>query len=306
LVAILVVGPTTGVLASIDTANLRAYQFLTIFQAYGGLLALLAPLAALRIVDDARRLAGPEKRFEVEHSVLLLVTAAFAGYLSLWVHEPIGVPILIAVGWIVFFYGVIGLPPKMEAAAKEGLAQRILAFRAETRLLEARQKTYEKKFTEGEIDAATLAKYRAEIKEKTDKANNTLVKPVEEAKRILLGFGPGESPLRNGLIGAGTGLMVVALLQIVLPIDFTPSSTEHAPAWLNILQTFIVDPNYRPAMNVADVSRLLALISELLNATAIWVFFGFCFWIFFSPHPWRRWIRQGDCVWRWDWCDFPG
>src|SRR5262249_49810435 len=158
----------------------------------------------------------------------------------------IGVPILIAVGWIIFFYGIIGHPPKMEVA-EEGLAQRILTFRAETRLLQARQKTYEKKFTEAKIDATTLAKYRASIKEETEKANNTLGMPADEAKRILLGFGPGESPLRNGLIGAGTGLIVAALFQIILPIDFRPGSTEHAPAWLNILQTFIVDPNYRPA-----------------------------------------------------------
>jgi hypothetical protein len=104
--------------------------------------------------------------------------------------------------------------------------------------------------------------------------------PVDEAKRRLLGLGLGVSPLRNGLVGAGAGLAVAALFQMVLPIDFRPASTGEAPAWLGILSAVIVDPGFRP-VTAADTSRLLAVVSELLNAMAIWVFLGFMFGISF-------------------------
>jgi hypothetical protein len=277
VLAIFIVAPTTDAVANPEAANSRVYQFMTTFHAYGGLLALLAPLAALRVIDASRREAGRSVRFRIDHTMLLLLTTAFAGYLSLWVREPFGAPILIAVAWVVFSYGIIGEEVAVDDGDGAGLAQRILTYRTATRLLDARLATFEKKFTDGEIDAQALTGQREVIAAETAGARDALGMSADEAKRRLLGLGPGASPMQNAVVGAIAGLLVAALLQVVLPIDFRPRSSEHAPAWLHFLQAFIVDPNYRPVGTTPDVSHLLSVISELLNATAIWVLLGFLF-----------------------------
>ena len=275
VMAILIVGPATDAVAG--NANVRVYQFMTIFHAYGGLLALLAPLEAARIIDDSRRRSGLATNFRIDPTILLLLTVAFAGYLSLWVREPIGAPILIAIGWLVFAYVVIGPPPDAHGIEEPDLAKRILTFRAEMRLLEARRKMYEKEFSEGKIDALALNNRRAEIENEVAKVRAALGIPVEEAKRRLFAFGCERSPLRNAILGATVGLFCAALLQIIQPINFQLTSGKDAPAWLNLVQTFAVDPNFRPAASAENVSRLLAVVSELLNAVTIWVFIGFMF-----------------------------
>jgi hypothetical protein len=99
---------------------------------------------------------------------------------------------------------------------------------------------------------------------------------IGEAKRRLLGFGPGSSPFANGLLGALAGLVVGALFQIILAINFKPVAAGQAPNWLAMLQNVIVDPKYQP-VSVSDVSPVLALVTEVLNAFTIWVLVGFLF-----------------------------
>lgn len=275
--AVLIVGPATGALASPDVASYRAYQFLSTFQAYGGLLAFLALFAALRNIDEVQRNIDFATRFKTGESVLLLLTAAFAGYLSLWVSEPIGAPILAGIGGLVFYYGIIGQPVTTVEPPEPGLAERVLKYRAGRRLREARLKAFEKKFSNGGIDAAALATQRAAIDVEDSQAKQALGMPVETATFRILGFGPGSSPMSNALLGAVTGLVVAGLLQVILPIDFRMNSDQKAPSWMTLLQMFIVDPNYRPIGSGSSNSRVLSVISELINDTAIWVLIGFLF-----------------------------
>lgn len=281
IIAVLLVGPSLSALSPGDDANTQVYRIMTVLQAYGGLLALLAPLLALRLVDARNRDASLATRFDIDRPTVLLMTAAFAGYLSLWTPAPIGAPILVAIGWLVFTYGVVGPSPPTDGAAEPGLAQRILAYRSDMRLLETRRKTYEKQFTEGAIDAAVLSGQRTTIEAERSRVRNALGMSVEDAKCRLLSFGPEASPLRNGVIGASIGLAAAVLLQIVLPIDFRPDTSGKASVWASLLQMFIVDPSYRPAVSAEKVSKLLALISEVLNAVTIWVLLGFLFGFMF-------------------------
>lgn len=277
VLAVLIVWPATATLASIETVNLRLLQLMTIFQAYGVLIAVLAPLTALRLLDISRRSRDFDTRFRLEDGVVLLLTAVFAGYLTLWVRDPFGVGILLVVGWVTFFYGVIGPAPATRGDPEPDLARRIVAHRAESRLIAARRKTFDQEYTEGKIDAQDLAAKRAALETQAKLAQKALGQPIEEAKRRLLGYGPGASPLSNGYLGAIAGLIAAALFQAILPIKLTPGTSGEASGWLALLHTFIVDPNYRPVQAAADVSRVLAIVGELLNAFSIWVFLGFLF-----------------------------
>jgi hypothetical protein len=93
LITILIVGPTTGAFADIDTANLQAYQFMTIFQGYGGLLALLAPLTALWILDDSFTTTAITRRDSVlRRPSCYCWPPRSRAILPFWVRGPIGAP----------------------------------------------------------------------------------------------------------------------------------------------------------------------------------------------------------------------
>jgi hypothetical protein len=279
VVAILIIGPTTDAFVNAESANVRLLQLMTTFQAYGALIAILAPLTAMRFIDERRRDSCFKTRFRFDDSIVWLVTAAFAGYLAYWVHEPIGVLILMATGWATFTYVVIDPHPASADEPQPDLAKRLLVYRSELGLIAARRKTVEQEFTDAKIEENDLVEKRAALALQAERAAAALPLTADEAKRRLLGFGPGASPLANGFIGAMAGLIVAALFQIVLPINLTPATggaTAQTSSWLSVLQTLIVDPNYQPVAT-SDVSPVLALVSELLNAVTIWVLIGFLF-----------------------------
>jgi hypothetical protein len=281
LIAILLVGPTTITPTPTSDVNIRAYQFMVIFLAYGSLLVLLGPWMMLRRIDRSKSATSLATRFDIDGSTLTLLAAAFAGYLGLWAPAPIGVPVLIAISWLIFTFWIVVPAPPTNRAQEAGLADLILKFRAAIGLLESRQKTYEKRFTEGKIDVIALAAQRNAIDVERINVRKALGLPLGDAKARLLGFGPGNSPFSNGLIGALAGLVAALLLQIVLPIDFHPSAEGKASGWANILAAFVVDPSFRPVDSTESVSRILSLVSEILNALTIWVLLGFLFGFLF-------------------------
>lgn len=279
IVAIAIVEPTTGTFINASGANVRLLQLMAIFQAYAALIALLAPLTAMRAINANRRTADIKVRFALDDSMIRILTVAFAGYLAYWLREPIGILILISLGWVVFKFGIIGSAIAPVDAPQPGFAQRILDYRREIGLIDARRNTVEREFTDDKIQPQEFADKRTALEAQAERLRTTLGMPIADAKRRLLGFGPGLSPLANGLLGAAVGLIVGALFQIVQPLEFTlttSAAAEHTSTWLGVLQTLIADPNFQPVLS-SDVSVVLSLVSSLLNAFAIWVLVGFLF-----------------------------
>jgi hypothetical protein len=276
IAAVLIVEPATAALSNADNANLRVLQLMTVFAAYAALIAVIAPLSAMLYLDKSRRSSDFETRFRLDDSVVRLLTVAFAGYLTYWLREPVGVLILIGIGWVTFKYGVIDPYRAVSREPAPDLAKRILIYRAEMRLISGRRKAVEQDFTDGKIDEQGLSDRRSALITHADRAQADLGVQIGEAKRRLLGFGPGSSPFANGLLGALAGLVVGALFQIILAINFKPVAAGQAPNWLAMLQNVIVDPKYQP-VSVSDVSPVLALVTEVLNAFTIWVLVGFLF-----------------------------
>jgi len=278
--ALFIVGPSMGAFArDPDLADFSIFRFMTTFQAYGVVLALLAPLAALRAIDDVTRTQARPLRFQLGGTALLLITAAFAGYLTLWQREPLSVLVLMAIGWATFHYAMLGPQPTADAPAND-LAKRILAYNAALHSIEARRKTFEKKFSDGKISSQVLETERNALTQLSQDAGNALGLSLEDAKQRLFQLGPGDSPFANALIGAAAGLIVAGLLQLLLPFDLSLNVSGKAANWLDLARAVIADPAYR-LVDSTEVSQLLAFVNEAINAVAIWVIAGFLFGIAF-------------------------
>jgi len=275
--AILIVGPSlSGLGRDPDLASLSIFSFMTLFQGYGTVLSLFAVCAALQCLDESRRQQPFEQRFQLDDSTLILVQAAFAGYLTLWLHEPVSVLVLIGSGWLLFGFLLVGAGD-VASEPQAGLAARILAFRSESDLLSKRLKSLEDKFTKGKVTQDALRNQRAVVAAMAATAQTTLGNDVEAARKILFGAGPGGSPWKNGVLGAASGLAAAGLLQLVLPLDLTLHISGKAATWLTLMQAVIVDPSYRLVDQQQSIGGVMSVLNELINAVGIWVIAGFLF-----------------------------
>lgn len=304
LVAVLIVWPmVAGLDETASVISDSVLRLMTWFQAYGAILALAAPLGLMLFLERTR---GPVSQpYALHKGMPLLLTATFAGYLTLWLREPMSVLVLIAAGWYVFHVGVLGSQPKAITRTIPDLGSRLLLYRNEMHLLKARARSLEKHFSDGSLAPMELAKERAALGNLSRRAEASLglsadeatpvdekkparkLTPAEEAKRQLLGWGPGSSPLQNGFLGAKAGLIVAAALQLLLPFDFSAQGQGTADAatqaeaagvgWLELLRAVVVDPKYELVAAQVGESQLLAFLNALLNAVALWVIAGFIF-----------------------------
>lgn len=260
-----------------------AYRLMTFFQAFGSLLALLAVLAATQELDERRREAGLTQRFTLSPTVLAAVSAAFAGYLTLWNREPLAVAVLMIAGWALFRHVVLVAPcgapiaPEIAVAQGASLGKRLVEYLAETRLLRARRTAIDKSFSEGTLSQADRLKRRTEIEKRQLILDNQLSMPVAEAKRRLFALGPGSSPLRNGYLGARAGILVALVLQLLVPFNLSHMATGQGVYWVNFASKLMVDPQYQVVPVSVEESRVLVLLGEALNAFAIWTIAGFIF-----------------------------
>ncbi len=259
---------------SIDDSALR---FMTLFQSYGGVLALFAPFGIMELLERKNDSPGNKKRFDLPPAIWLLLAAAFAGYLTLWQREPMSVVVLMGTGWVVFKYGLLDPAATSCPLPDATLGRRLLEFLATTQLVAARQKSFEKQFTDGGLSHQALVNERAHLQNLRKDAEQELGLPVSEAKRQLLENGPESSPLRNAYLGAFAGLITAAVFQLLLPLDLTADATGTKVGWLALLREVVVDPNYKIIVDAVGELRLLAFVNAVLNAVALWVVAGFLF-----------------------------
>lgn len=264
--------------AEIDLISTTTVRLMSVFQAYGVLLALLGPLA---IAQEFHRISANypmADRFEISKEIRVLATAAFAGYLILWNREPTSVFIVIVAGWFVFKHLVLSSQASLDRTdAPDDLARRFVSFLSESNLSKARMEAFRKKFAAGELSEEVLISERVDFASKESNLQQKLGLKSNEAKRLLFRFGPCNSPWNNGIRGALAGLIVAAVLQLLIPFDLSVIPDSSHTGWLALFKNIIVDPEYRVVTKGVEESHLLVLFNEVLNATSIWVVAGFLF-----------------------------
>jgi hypothetical protein len=279
LLTLLIVWPLFGTIASeaglIGTTTVR---LMSVFQAYGALLVLLAPLAVMQEFDAQFAKSPTDERFDLPQGILLLATAAFAGYLTMWSREPMSVVIVIFTGWFLFRHFVLGTYDFDDATPTPAdLAKRFTGFLSEFHLLGARRSALEKKFTEGKYSLSSLAIERERLDIAGQALQDELGMTPSEARRRLFRHGPSSSPLKNGVRGALAGLIVAALLQLLFPFDLAAITAASESGWLALLDKIVVDPQYLIVAEGVKESHLLVFLNEVLNAISLWVVAGFLF-----------------------------
>lgn len=279
VLTLVIVWPLFGNLAAqaglIGSATVR---LMVVFQAYGVLLALLAPLAVAQELDHVSVGRSVAERYQLPEGILLLSTAAFAGYLTLWHREPLSVVILMLVGWFLIQHVVLATDRVAnKGQPAEGLANRLSDFVSKYRLLNSRRKALEKKFAEGDLETISFSEQRMELDVLKQRLESDLGISPDQAKISLFQYGPGDSPLQNGTRGALAGLIVAAFLQLVLPFDFGALNQDSQSGWMTLFEKIFIDPSYQMVAGEVHESGLLVFLNEVLNATFVWVIAGFLF-----------------------------
>jgi len=276
---VLIVWPLLGVMeGEAELVSSATVRLVSVFQAYGVLLALLGPLAVWQELDHASAELTIDERFNLSHKVLIVATAAFAGYLTLWSREPISVFIVIVAGWFVFRHLVLKTYiPLGATASSSDLVRRFASFLHESQMLKARRRALEKKFAAGDLAEDVLRSEREGIDSQEGLLQQTLGLTPGEARQRLFGYGPSSSPLKNGVIGAVAGLIMAGVVQLLLPFDLAIVPEISQSGWLDLVEKILVDPQYRVVEKSVKGSHLLVLVNETLNAVSIWVVTGFLF-----------------------------
>jgi hypothetical protein len=276
--AAVIVWPLADTLGSSpQTIDDSALRFMTLFQSYGAALALFAPFGIMELLERQNNGAADREHFDLPPAIWLLLAATFAGYLTLWHREPMSVVVLMGTGWVVFRYGLLDMAEMRCPLPDATLGRRLLDFLTTIQLFAARQKSFEKQFTEGGLSHQALVEERAQLQGLRRAAEKELGQPVNEAKRQLLENGPESSPLRNAGVGAFAGLVTAGVFQLLRPLDFSADAAGAKFGWLALLREVVVDPNYKIIADAAGELRLLAFVNAVLNAVALWVVAGFLF-----------------------------
>jgi hypothetical protein len=182
------------------------------------------------------------------------------------------------VGWIAFRYALLGPePPGPQGERELGLGKRYIDYLSESRLLRGRLSSLEKLCTEGKLSLSALTTQRIEIEKVQRRIDARLGVGADTAKRLLLQYGPGQSPLQNGTRGAVAGLLMAGLMQLTLPFDFSAVRGPSETSWAALLAKMAIDPRYEVITTSIKDSQLLMFLSELLNAAAVWTIAGFIF-----------------------------
>ncbi len=259
-----------------EVVHLTVGRLMSVFQAYGALLALIAVLAMMREQDWRNpRAATPVDLFTVPDTMLLLCAAAFAGYLTIWSRDPLSLIVLMAAGWFAFLrISVDAQSPSGGSALPDGTPQKLADYMEESRLLDARSRALEKKFTSGNLSLADFRKEQEVTTTAREELRATLAVEPRLAKRALLQCGPGESPLRNGARGAAAGLLAAIVVQTVLPFDLSALGQS---GWAALVSKVSVAASPHLVTDSVRESQVLVLLNSTLNATAVWVIAGFIF-----------------------------
>lgn len=267
--------------AQAQTLHSTTFRLMAFFQAFGALLAVLVPLAAAQEHEAVRPLPGAgagaaASPFTLPPALLGLMAATFAGYLSLWSREPLAVALVMVAGWATFLHVILDRRRAIPPLPVPGLAQKLAAHTAESRLLKSRRASVDKLFADGKASAAHLHAQRTEIQKAQRVLDQALGMPQDDARRSLFSHGPGKTPLDNARRAALAGVAVGLVLQLLVQFQWADTA-KATNAWITALGKFIVvDPQYRVIVDSTG-SRVLNFCGELLNAMAIWAIAGFLF-----------------------------
>ena len=235
----------------------------------------------------------PPHPYQLGEREIALLAALFAGCLGLWTNEPLATLAGIASGWLAFKYIIlekhVDLPP---APATSELAKDLLDHRSEEAVVAARRSALEAKYGKGDISYARLRRERCLLDELEASRNAALGVPPGEAKRWLLEFGPGPTPMANGVRGALAGLLFATMLQLVSSVGWSATPGSLA-SWADLARAALINPAYeianvnpgrsRPPIGDAQAFSpdLLTFVGTLLNTYFLWIVLGFLFGFLF-------------------------
>jgi hypothetical protein len=270
-------------------AGSNIVNFLATLQQFGLVVALLAPLSALYASQAAVRDYSIDA-FTLDDTQIDLLAAAFAGYLTLWTHDPISVLVAAGSAWFIFKRFVIAPPPLIEPDASGHLAEKLLTYREKSRLWDNRLRTIEDQYAKGAIDYEALSKEQAHRTLLENEMRIELGGDPHDAKQRLFGFGPEKNAFTNAVRGAQAGIAFATVLLLAQMV-FSDSQLEAKPLWESVAQTILTDPAYTVvAGHITQTEwsngemnsvELLEVIAGLANSYLLWAvmgfLFGFCF-----------------------------
>ncbi len=233
-------------------------------QSFGPVVALAFPIG-MAIEQDLRVKKSPvEERWSLSTPERVILAATFAGYLSLWSYSPVIAFLQAGIGWGAFFLA-LGPDTKFREFGLGEISMRLLRYRREAQMLESRTALNEKKFAQAELTQPDLLAERASVEAMSVQALADLKSSPEEAKRQLLEFGPGNSPLENGIRGATGALVAVVVLDVL----FSNLSGSESPFALLFHLSFNVVQQ--------TAAGSLGAVIDSLNAGLPIVLMGFLF-----------------------------
>ncbi|NKJ02970.1 hypothetical protein [Novosphingobium sp. SG707] len=272
------------------TADMGIIEILGIFQSFGLAVAAVAAISMLRAYAPEGDRTEPLGMFVFNAEEVDLLAGLFAGYLALWTGEFLSTAIAVVVGWFAFQRLVVDdgteLPNKR---ADAGTARRLVQLRSDEMLFDARRKAVDGQYSAATLEYDALMTQRAAINAARQKGTEELGVSPNEAKKRLLEYGPGKSPLENGALGALMGLCFGTVLQFVSSLR-GPEIEGPLKQWAHLASAALADPNYTIAHTVGagaqtafvdspviGVSGLLLFAGTLMNASFLWLMLGFLF-----------------------------
>jgi hypothetical protein len=182
--------------------------------------------------------------------------------------------------------------------ASPNTIRRYILNQSEKAMIKTRERAAEEKFSKGEISYGDLNLARGETKKWERLQLQRLGSTSRMVRRRLLEFGPGDSPLANGIRGAISGVIFVVCTQLFSSIQ-TPELQAPWTPWIRFAQSALAAPTYNnssPTRLFSDSdairtqSELLVFVDTLVKAYFYIAILGFLFGFVFHR------VRGGDGV----------
>ncbi len=221
--------------------------------------------------------SGPPDPFELPESVYLLCGAAFAGYVATWSLNPVTLIPVLVVGWFIFRYFIVVRPGGREIPFYSTFAARYLDYLREAHLALQIRDTARKALAKGDIDQRSYTLRINQANNRDRKALETLPAKQKFVKAMILGRGPGKTPLQNGLRGSAAGLVMALVLQALLPLNASLQDLGVQSGWLTFAKILLTETQYGIVRESGAAPAVWLALARILNALILWVTAGFLF-----------------------------
>lgn len=254
-------------------------NLLGLFQSYAPFFALMCAFSLLRLLQPQKSPGCQQgDPFALKEIAYSLCAAGFAGYVATWSLNPVSLLPVMVLGWFLFLKIILSDEAIHRPHSEDPtLGPKFVSYQREIKLAEQFERAAEKSFASGDLSDSDLNRRRNQANWRRKEAGTELSLDPEAVKLSLLGRGPMESPLENGMRGAISGLIFALLLQSLAPLGDSLESVGLKDGLLNILRLALNDPDYAIVTSNRSAPILLSVLSSILNSLTLWVAGGFLF-----------------------------